>query len=53
MPLETSARRLDSLLAALDRAEIDHAADIADVDPAHRRGALNLVHFTTMRRLDL
>jgi pyruvate kinase len=53
VPLATSARRLDSLLEELDRAEIDHAADIAAVDPAHRRGALNLVHFTTMRQLDL
>ena len=53
VPLASSARRLDSLLAALDQAEIDHAGDIAAVDQVHRRGALNLVHFTTMRQLDL
>jgi pyruvate kinase len=51
--LANSARRLDSLLAALDQAEIDHAGDIAAVEEVHRPGALNLVHFTTMRQLDL
>jgi pyruvate kinase len=45
--------RLDALLAALDRAEVEHAADIAAVAEVHRTGAVNLVHFTTMRQLDL
>ena len=53
VPLERSADRLDSLLSALDEAEADHASDIAAVDHVHLAGALNLVHFTTMRRLDL
>ncbi|HEY5135483.1 MAG TPA: pyruvate kinase [Candidatus Nanopelagicales bacterium] len=53
VPLATSAGRLDSLLAALDKSEMDHADDIAAVDEVHRPGALNLVHFTTMRQLDL
>lgn len=53
VPLARSASRLDSLLAALDQAEIDHAGDIAAVEEVHRPGALNLVHFTTMRQLDL
>lgn len=37
----------------MDRAEVDHAADIAAVDEVHRSGALNLVNFTTMRQLGL
>ena len=53
VPLASSASRLDSLLAALDQAEIDHADDIAAVEQVHRPGALNLVHFTAMRQLDL
>jgi pyruvate kinase len=51
--LASSADRIDSLLAALDTAETDHAGDIAAVDAVHRPGALNLVHFTTMRQLDV
>jgi pyruvate kinase len=51
--LASSADRLDSLLAALDTAETDHVGDIAAVDEVHRPGALNLVHFTTMRQLDV
>jgi pyruvate kinase len=52
-PLARTVGRLDALLAALDRAEVDHAADIAAVAEVHHAGALNLVHFTTMRQLDL
>jgi pyruvate kinase len=52
-PLVRTASRLDALLAALDDAEVEHAADIAAVAGVHRAGALNLVHFTTMRQLDL
>jgi pyruvate kinase len=52
-PLTRTASRLDALLAALDGAEVEHAADIAAVAEVHRAGALNLVHFTTMRQLDL
>jgi pyruvate kinase len=51
--LASVIHRLDSLLEALDQAETDHAADIAAVDEVHRSGALNLVHFTAMRQLDL
>ena len=53
VPLARSASRLDSLLVALDNAESEHARDIAAVDEVYRDGALNLVHFTAMRRLDL
>jgi pyruvate kinase len=52
-PLARTVGRLDALLAALDRAEVEHAADIAAVAEVHRTGAVNLVHFTTMRQLDL
>jgi pyruvate kinase len=52
-PLTRTASRLDALLAALDQAHVDHAAEIAAVAEVHREGALNLVHFTTMRQLDL
>ena len=53
VPLADSAARLDTLLAELDQAEVEHAGDISTVDEAHRAGALNLVHFTAMRRLDI
>ena len=53
VPLAISASRLDSLLAALDRAAIHHAGDVEAVDEVHRPGALNLIHFTTMRQLDI
>jgi pyruvate kinase len=53
VPLASSADRLDSLLSALDKAETDHTGDIAAVDAVHRPGALNLVHFTTMRQLNV
>jgi pyruvate kinase len=52
-PLAQTVGRLDALLAALDQAEVEHAANIAAVAEVHRSGALNLVHFTTMRQLDL
>ena len=51
--LDALIARLDSLLEDLARAEADRAEDIAAVASQHRRGAVNLVHYTRMRRRDL
>jgi pyruvate kinase len=45
--------QLDSLLASLDRAEAQHADDIAAVASEHRAGAVNLVHYTALRQQDI
>ncbi|MGX6607107.1 hypothetical protein ACWKSP_34035 [Micromonosporaceae bacterium Da 78-11] len=44
--------RLDTLLDDLTQAETEHAVAIAAVAPTHRQGAVNLVHYTTLRRRD-
>ena len=51
--LDALIARLDSLLEDLARAEADRAEDIAAVASQHRRGAVNLVHYTRRRRRDL
>ena len=52
-------RSLDALIADLDlllddlvQAQAENAGVLADVAPAHRDGAVNLVHYTTLRRHD-
>lgn len=52
-PLVTAARQLDSLIDEMDDAALVHADEVAAVSGLHRRGALNLIHFTAMRSLDL
>ena len=43
---------LDNLLADLDTAETEHVASIDAVAEGHRRGAVNLVHYTLLRQHD-
>jgi len=45
--------RLDRLLEDFVTAEVEHAEVIGAVAEQHRRGALNLVHYTRLRRHDL
>jgi pyruvate kinase len=51
--LDGLVRRLDDLLETFDRAQADHEDAIAAVAPAHRAGAVNLVHFTALRHHDV
>ncbi len=51
--LDALREQLDELLADLDRTASERADDIAKVDPAHRAGALNLLHYTTLRQRDI
>lgn len=51
--LDMLIARLDALLAELSRAEADHADVIAAAAPEHHRGAVNVVHYTTLRQQDL
>jgi pyruvate kinase len=44
--------QLDSLLAELDEAEGTHSDAINAVAEGHRRGAVNLVHYTVLRQHD-
>ena len=53
LSLEALGAEIDALLADLDRAEADRASEIAAVAPEHRDGAVNLVHYTTLRQRDL
>jgi pyruvate kinase len=50
--LDTLIARLDGLLEDLVRAEAEHADVIDAVAEEHRRGAVNLVHYTTLRQHD-
>jgi pyruvate kinase len=43
---------LDNLLDDLSAAEVEHADVLAVVAPQHRQGAVNLVHYTALRRHD-
>jgi pyruvate kinase len=51
--LDALIARLDTLLEDFVRAEAEHAQVISDVAEEHRRGAENLVHYTTLRQHDL
>ena len=51
--LDALITRLDALVAELARAEAEHADVIGAVCPQHHRGAVNLVHYTTLRQQDL
>jgi pyruvate kinase len=51
--LDDLLERLDILLDTFARAEVDHADAIEAVDPGHRAGAINLVHFTALRQHDV
>ncbi len=51
--LDVLITRLDALVAELARAETAHADVIAAVCAQHRRGAVNLVHYATLRHQDL
>ncbi|MCY7298770.1 MAG: hypothetical protein LH616_06125, partial [Ilumatobacteraceae bacterium] len=44
---------LDRLLEEFAQAEVKHAEVISAVAKGHRRGAVNLVHYTTLRQHDL
>ena len=50
--LDRLVAELDSLVAALDTSEAEHAAAIESVAQGHRRGAANLVHYTALRQHD-
>ena len=50
--LDQLIAELDSLLEELGRAEVEHAAAIDAVAEVHRRGAVNLVHYTALRQHD-
>jgi pyruvate kinase len=50
--LDMLIARLDALSEDLTRAEAEHAEAIAGVDGVHRRGAVNLVDYTTLRHHD-
>ena len=50
--LEPLIGELDRLLADLDAAQKEHAEVIDGVSDVHRRGAVNLVHYTELRRHD-
>ena len=51
--LDALVARLDTLLGDLLRAEAEHADVIGAVAGQHRRGAVNLVHYTRLRQHDL
>jgi pyruvate kinase len=51
--LDALIARLDALLEDFVTAEADHAEVIDAVVKEHRRGAVNLVHYTTLRQHDL
>jgi pyruvate kinase len=51
--LDALIARLDALLGDLMRAQVEHVDVIGAVAEAHRRGALNLVHYTRLRQHDL
>ena len=51
--LDVLIARLDALVVELVRAEAEHADVIDAVCSTHRRGAVNLVHYTTLRQQDL
>ncbi|MBB1029997.1 pyruvate kinase, partial [Dietzia sp. SLG310A2-38A2] len=46
-------RELDSILGDLAPGRAERAADMEQVAPTHRGGALNLVDYATLRRHDL
>ncbi len=50
--LDMLIAKLDTLLDDFTRAEAEHAAAIDAVAPVHRRGAVNLVQYTILRRHD-
>jgi pyruvate kinase len=50
--LDALIARLDTLLEDLVRAEVEHADVISAVAGEHRRGAVNLVHYTRLRQHD-
>jgi pyruvate kinase len=52
VPLDRLLSELDGLLADLDTAEVEHAEVIDAVADVHRRGAVNLVHYSELRRHD-
>ena len=51
--LDALITRLDALVEDLELAEAEHADVIGAVAPQHHRGAVNLVHYTRLRRHDL
>lgn len=44
---------LDELIGQLDRVTAEHAAALAEVTPAHRAGAENLLHYAHLRGVDV
>jgi pyruvate kinase len=50
--LDTLIAGLDALLQDMALAQVEHADVIAAVAAQHRAGAINLVHYTTLRRHD-
>jgi pyruvate kinase len=51
--LDALVAQLDTLLEDMVRAEAEHADVIDAVAEEHRRGAVNLVHYATLRQHDL
>lgn len=51
--LDRIITEIDTLRDALADAERQWAVRIAGVDPRHRAGALNLVHYWAIRQFDL
>ena len=52
LSLDHLIAELDNLLTDLDTAAVKHAGAIDAVADGHRRGALNLVHYTRLRQHD-
>jgi pyruvate kinase len=50
--LDSLIAGLDALLEELATVQMDHAGDIDSVAAQHREGAVNLVHYMTLRRHD-
>lgn len=50
--LDQLIAEVDHLLLDLDAAEVEHAKEIDGVADEHRRGAVNLVHYTVLRHHD-
>ena len=50
--LQDLIAELDLLIAEFERTEVEHADAIEAVAAVHRRGAVNLLHYTILRRQD-
>ena len=51
--LDALIERLDAILADLQSATLTYKSEIDAVCPQHREGAINLVHYAALRKVDL